>query len=295
MPDSAMSVQPQAARDAPRARSAVPCRPSPGRSRCGRCVRARSPGELTRSAVRAGGCVLEQTGTCSGVAGAAVAVGVYFVLALVFTPSWIPERVEEADPRPGCDRRRRRPRAAQPAPPPRPAPMQALFRAAGRPRNRTPGAVRPVPDGAFDAAPRPSARHRREPVLAEQPNAKHVTATLRGADGVGRDRHPRPARRVFGRRDRETDYARRLLHLLDDTMLVLCDRVSTRRFPHRTRRHAPSSWSAHRHPPLAGARDSTRLLRVAIGVLTVRSSPPITVTCADAPATPRATGWPPPC
>ncbi len=114
-----------------------------------------------------------------------------------------------------------------------PAPLKALFEVVAGPlaQPRTPGCA------SAGRAPSPStgelpegARHRPQPVLDRQ---DPLPAGLRrvshaAADGPGRDRHPRPARRHGGpgqaRRD-EAGLARQLLPLLRPGMLVLLDRA----------------------------------------------------------------------
>ncbi|MGH3301517.1 MAG: transposase domain-containing protein, partial [Streptosporangiaceae bacterium] len=110
------------------------------------------------------------------------------------------------------------------------APLRALFELLAGPaaRPRLPGADRPVPHGVLRRLPAgEGARHRPEPGLAGQDARRGRGDRLPGysADDAVRDRHQGAARR--GRRrtaDGEITWARRLLHLLDSSMLVLMDR-----------------------------------------------------------------------
>ena len=83
----------------------------------------------------------------------------------------------------------------------------------------------------------------------------------------------------------ETDYARRLLHLLDDTMLVLCDRgfdgaAFLTELAGTGAQFLVRLTATRRLPVLARLDDGSYLSR--IGVLTVRIiTAEITVTCAD--------------
>lgn len=84
----------------------------------------------------------------------------------------------------------------------------------------------------------------------------------------------------------ETDYARRLIPLLDADMLVLCDRASTRNpsspsWPAPARSFWPGCANNRRLPMLARLDDGSQLSR--LGDLTVRIiTATSTVRCADA-------------
>ena len=159
-------------------------------------------------------------------------VGVYFVLALGMFPRlgylrvWakltaglagldVPSPVGEG--------------AAGPAPPARPGAGEGAVRGGRRAAGPAahPGSV--LRRAAHGRLRRPELaqgpRHRPEPVLA---GADPLPDGLRrvshaAADGAGRDRHPRPARRRdrLGRRPGRGHLARRLLPLLGPGMLVL--------------------------------------------------------------------------
>ena len=175
-------------------------------------------------------------------------VGVYFVLALGLYPELgYHERVEEADPRPGCGiGRRRRPRRCATC-----AAASARRRCRrcsrcwpARSRNRAPRGCGSAGTGRWPstAAPRP-----RCPTPAAnrswlgKPTAKHGVTGYPAVELMALVETGTRALlgAVFGPpATGETDYARRLLHLLDDTMLVLCDRgFDGAAFPHRARRH----------------------------------------------------------
>jgi hypothetical protein len=297
MPDSAMSVRPEAARDA-----------RPGA--LGRAVETVTRtitvaagvfgpghlGELTRHVpFELVDAVLEQTGTVQRrLRELPSRVGVYFVLALCLYPELGYQNVWKkltralaagsASPSATALRNLRRRLG--------PAPMQALFEVLAGPAAQpsTPGVrfgrYRTVAFDGCTSTKVPDTGANRS--WLGKPNAKHGVTGYPAVELMALVETGTRALlgAVFGPpATGETDYARRLLHLLDDTMLVLCDRgfdgaAFLTELAGTGAQFLVRLTATRRLPVLARLDDGSYLSR--IGVLTVRIiTAEITVTCAD--------------